>query len=765
MFCPNCHREVPNQSAVCPFCGLNLVIGNVPPSDYGVQVPSEMTPTSGIPQGYAPNMQEAIPLRNRPISPMESLRMSTGGYPPQPPSYPAQLYSQVSPQPISPQVNPAYYQQGTPSVQPAYPPSYPPTPMAPPMQYQQNPMPIPPMPQASYPQFPQQVVPLVQPSPAQSGNLQTTVPVSPNPPQEQHANTPLPPPLVVPMDESATRESSPQISDTSATSIPCVTPSSSNSSDEETSQETQKSSTPDDGIMSPPPVTMTSWSKRSDEGPITCPHCWGRCSMDSILFISQHPSLVGDPLLGEDAQKRFLPQFYTTRGTALDPSGMECTDMACPYCHLRIPNSVIDMPCSIFSLVGAPSSGKSYLLTSMVWELRKSLPENFYFNFTDADPSFNMVLNNYENLLFMNLNASRLVSLPKTELRGTDFSNQIIIDGAPIELPRPFIFSMVPTPTHPNFGRDGHSLERSIILYDNAGEHFETGRDSASSLATSHLVHSDGILFLFDPFKDARMRSKCSQNDPQFSKASSIGNQNGIFTEMVSRIQRYGNLRANEKYQRPLIVVVPKFDAWGDNFPFKPGEIKFILMDPETGISYLDLSSICIISFCMRQYLLKVSPDIVRMAENFANKVYFFPVSALGKTPELDDDTGSIGIKPEHLQPQWADIPFLLMLYLNGLLQAAVVERDDIPTLSDCRLINGRVIFHFPGSTERIELPQLYAGKCVYNEHDKTIYQLPDLHTPAASKSNMHNESLVTEQVPLANSRQNSDIDVNFWKN
>ena len=156
-------------------------------------------------------------------------------------------------------------------------------------------------------------------------------------------------------------------------------------------------------VTLPPKVTMRSWIDRSnpENGTIVCPHCWGKCSMETILFIAMHPELNGDALLGNDVQQRFLPKYYTSKGTALDAKGMECTDMACPYCHLKIPNAVIDLPSSVFSIVGAPASGKSYFLTSMIWELRKSLPKYFNFSIYDTDPSFNMVLNNYEKILFI----------------------------------------------------------------------------------------------------------------------------------------------------------------------------------------------------------------------------------------------------------------------------------------------------------------------------------------------------------------------------
>ena len=79
---------------------------------------------------------------------------------------------------------------------------------------------------------------------------------------------------------------------------------------------------------------------------------------------------------------------------------------------------MIDLPSSFYSIVGAPASGKSYFLTSMIWQLKKNLPRYYNFTISDTDPAFNVVLNNYEQILFLNPEKREYVSLPKTELHG-----------------------------------------------------------------------------------------------------------------------------------------------------------------------------------------------------------------------------------------------------------------------------------------------------------------------------------------------------------
>jgi len=58
-----------------------------------------------------------------------------------------------------------------------------------------------------------------------------------------------------------------------------------------------------------------------NQGPstwITCPHCWKRFDFKDICYISRHLDLIGDPFLGTEAQKRFLPVKFSARGMAID---------------------------------------------------------------------------------------------------------------------------------------------------------------------------------------------------------------------------------------------------------------------------------------------------------------------------------------------------------------------------------------------------------------------------------------------------------------
>src|SRR3954453_3880620 len=103
---------------------------------------------------------------------------------------------------------------------------------------------------------------------------------------------------------------------------------------------------------------------------VTCPHCWESFPPEQILWISEHVELLDDPLLGPERQQRFSPSRFTLEGDAIDARGLTARSLACPRCHLPIPRSMMEIEPLFLSILGAPASGKSYLLTAMTWQLR-----------------------------------------------------------------------------------------------------------------------------------------------------------------------------------------------------------------------------------------------------------------------------------------------------------------------------------------------------------------------------------------------------------
>jgi hypothetical protein len=415
---------------------------------------------------------------------------------------------------------------------------------------------------------------------------------------------------------------------------------------------------------------------------ILCPHCWDTFPPENVYWISQHASLRGDLFLGADAQQRFLPSRFNLQGNAIDSGGQICHDLACPACHLTIARAMLELPSLMFSIVGTPSCGKSYFLASMTWQLRRTLPERFAISFADADPDSNRILNYYEEQQFYNPNGTAVVKLAKTEEFG-DLYDTVLKGEQRINYPRPFMFTVRPLERHPRAAQ-AEQISQVICLYDNAGESFAPGRDTAENPVTRHLARADALFFIFDPTQDPRFRQACGNhtNDPQVRQALVTARQETTLHEMASRVRRYAGIAQQQRHREPLIVVVTKYDTWQGVAPELKLTPPYRFADNK-GVFELDLPLIERTSKAVRQLLVKYTPELVSAAEGFAEQVLFIPVSSTGNSPVRDEQTGNWGMRPKDIHPQWVEVPMLwAMTHKNrGLMPAAAPKKPQAPNL------------------------------------------------------------------------------------
>jgi hypothetical protein len=294
-----------------------------------------------------------------------------------------------------------------------------------------------------------------------------------------------------------------------------------------------------------------------------CPHCWHRFRPDESLWIAAHPELLGDRLLSAEDAVRFLPSRFTPAGEAIDPAGGRTRRLACPHCHLEIPQLVLERPMVIMSLAGSPSSGKSYFLSSAMWKLREELARHFSVAFTDTDPAMNRAITANEARLFLNEDQSASVAIDKTELEGAQYNSVQFDPGVATLLAHPFIFTVRPSRDHVN----GHAPERLtqlFTLYDNAGEHFFPGADTARAPGTQHLAKAQVLMFVFDPTQDVRFRQRLAgvSGDPQLAAGAKTTRQDQLLVEMARRIRVHAGLAPQERVPKPLFVILSKSDIW-----------------------------------------------------------------------------------------------------------------------------------------------------------------------------------------------------------
>lgn len=410
---------------------------------------------------------------------------------------------------------------------------------------------------------------------------------------------------------------------------------------------------------------------------ITCPHCWHVYNPEDSLWVAEHPDLLGDPKLGYEFSKRFLPSRFSVHGDAIDENGERCTRMACPNCHLEVPRPLYLSKNIFFSILGAPACGKSYFLASMTWNLRQKMPASFLISMSDADASCNARLHQYEEVQFLNGDPDTPVALEKTEEQG-DLYSVVDMGDHSVTLPNPFIFSLRPTNKHPQY-KNARSVSKVMSLYDNAGESFLPGADKATSPVTRHLAFSKAIFFCFDPTQDPRFRKACEgkSSDPQMvprqqrlERETNV-RQDTILVEAAQRVRRHAGLRDDELHSQPLVVVVTKWDSWEKLLPDLPRDPPYKSI-PNSKMKGLDIERVLKASRQLEALLENICPEIVATASNFAKEVFYIPVSATGHAPEVDPESGALGIRPRDIDPWWVEVPLLLGFHrsTSGLVGA-----------------------------------------------------------------------------------------------
>jgi hypothetical protein len=390
----------------------------------------------------------------------------------------------------------------------------------------------------------------------------------------------------------------------------------------------------------------------AEEPLLTCPVCWIKFDVGDIMHLAAHDSLRGDPVLGEDAPQRFLATRFNDRGQALDALGVACTEFACPHCRRVLPPGFIEMPHHIISIVGDQSAGKSYYLSVLVKVLPASLYDGFSVVFQDADPAGNALISEMKQTLF-GAETPEGARLVKTQLEGGMYI-RLPRQGRMVALPKPFVFSVASS--------RGQNHRCSLIFYDNAGEHFQPGRDSAESPGAQHVASSSGIMFLFDPFNNPDFRHEISdRGDPQLEKPV-MDQQSVILSEMKVRMARLQQRDLMEQIDTPLAVLIGKCDAWvhllGANTLRNP------VVDGR-----LDLDALTYNSNLVRELTKRLSPSIVANAESISRRVMFFPVSSFGHSP-VRLGPGEYVPDPRKLKPFQVEMP---MLWILSCIEPALV--------------------------------------------------------------------------------------------
>lgn len=358
-----------------------------------------------------------------------------------------------------------------------------------------------------------------------------------------------------------------------------------------------------------------------------CPHCWHGFAPSDSLFVAEDPRLLGDPVAGASEPLRFLPSRFDLTGAAIDPEGARCTRLACPRCRQEFPRAMLEVPAGIVSVVGSPGAGKSHLLASAAWCLRRQ-GATLGIEVVDAEPRLNARLHAAENMLFAASSASRATRLAKTETSGGDGYRAVRVEGREETVPSPFVFQVHAVGSE----RD----DRLLVLYDNAGEHFLPGSDEATRPVTRHLGRSEAIVFVLDPTQDAGFRAAAGLPEG----AGLVARQDVVLAEMAARVRHHRGRRTDEPVDVPLVVAMAKADLWARVAGLDLADEPFVAGAVDA--DRLREAHRALASLCER-----ASPEFMAAMRAGFERSLLVPCSALGP-----DGSGPI-------LPRWAAAPFV----------------------------------------------------------------------------------------------------------
>jgi hypothetical protein len=496
---------------------------------------------------------------------------------------------------------------------------------------------------------------------------------------------------------------------------------------------------------------MPSTSRRSAKQPqppkiATCPHCWNSFQPHEAFFIAAHPELVGDPVLGEHVPKRLaLTEVQITGKSIKDPKGFPIEDRACPSCRLQVPTAMLAKQPLFMSMAGAPSSGKTYYITSLIHALRQQLPRDFNLLFEYAISHDIKTIDDQISRLYAG-NPDVPVFLEKTEATGGATYNQITIQGQTVDLPKPFLFAVRPTPSNIDFEAKAKKLHQHLAFYDCAGEHFQYGylRQTTrnTSRAFGHFAHANALLFTYDPLQDQPAIQRLSQQsaDPQVREQRLISQQDKTFEAVVQQFRTLRKLSPTSSIKAPLLVCVQKYDVWAPLIPkWAQLDATSVVRFATEGTSALDVQELNRHSLHIRKFLHDISPMFVAQAESNFSLVRYFAVSALGASPtpvEIDneDEYGNrtkgtkLCVRPRDLHPFRVTDPFLWLLAHWKLIRTAIPQAKPVDGMQKATIaadMDTSVRIVLPDSKESLVIDRDYLGTQIIDPFSGTPVWIP----------------------------------------
>jgi hypothetical protein len=149
---------------------------------------------------------------------------------------------------------------------------------------------------------------------------------------------------------------------------------------------------------------------------------------------------------------------------------------------------------------------------------------------------------------------------------------------------------------------------------------------------------------------------------------------------------------------------------------------------PNPGIAGLDVEEINNISLLVRGFVEDLNPDLVALAEANFKTVRYFPVSALGRSPEPSGDF--LMIRPVDIQPFRVTHPMLWLFRQWGLIRRTKPRLDGPEKYPNAKVesrTDERIRILSPITGEAITLDRQYEGSSIIDPSSGDMIWIPRL--------------------------------------
>jgi hypothetical protein len=137
---------------------------------------------------------------------------------------------------------------------------------------------------------------------------------------------------------------------------------------------------------------------------------------------------------------------------------------------------------------------------------------------------------------------------------------------------------------------------------------------------------------------------------------------------------------AHERFKRPLIVAVNKYDSWEGLIPDLDLRQISPYAERHDGTIGIDMANMISVSRQVQSLIRETSPEIVAACESFCDDITFVPISPQGCSP-VRGETFGLGVRPGDMSPVWAEVPLLYSISkVRCALLPTVASKDDRKT-------------------------------------------------------------------------------------